>query len=195
MKGGDNHNGAAVFISKRGGGSAANDTGELGYPVRLQAGEKPKNRNYYMNLFSRFFEFGYINKEPRSDGIIQSREYYVGFNTILGEVFAHNLLSKNYDWVEPSFYTLPYSAQILYRRFLIHNNYRKIPLNLETIAEKLNLKDKNVSNLIKTIEQSALMPLIEHGLIHSYEKEEGLHGLKFIIRRLKRSQPKVEILI
>jgi len=68
---------------------------------------KAKSKNYFMNLFSRFFEFGYIDKETRSDGIIQSREYYVGFNTILGEIFAHNLLSKNYDWVEPSFYTLP----------------------------------------------------------------------------------------
>ncbi len=163
------------------------------YPVRLKTGKDQKNKYYYMNLFSRFFELGYIDKKSRSDGIIPSREYYVGFNTILGEIFAHNLLSKNYDWVEPSFYTLPYSAQILYRRFLIHNNYRRIPLNLETIAEKLNLKDKNTSNLIKTIEQSALLPLIEQGLIHSYEKEEGLQGLKFIIKRSKRSQPEVEI--
>jgi hypothetical protein len=163
------------------------------YPVRLQTGEKAKSKNYFMNLFSRFFEFGYIDKETRSDGIIQSREYYVGFNTILGEIFAHNLLSKNYDWVEPSFYTLPYSAQIFYRRFLIHNNYLRTQLNLETIAEKLNLTDKNTSNLIKTIEQSALKPLIEQGLIHSYEKEEGLHGLKFIIKRLKRNQLNYEI--
>jgi len=165
------------------------------YPVRLKTGKDQKNKYYYMNLFSRFFELGYIDKKSRIDGIIPSREYYVGFNTILGEIFAHNLLSKNYDWVEPRFYTLPYSAQILYRRFLIHNNYRRIPLNLETIAEKLNLKDKNTSNLVKTIEQSALLPLIEQGLIHSYEKEEGLQGLKFIIKRLKRSQPEVEILI
>ena len=104
------------------------------YPVRLKTGKDQKNKYYYMNLFSRFFELGYIDKKSRIDGIIPSREYYVGFNTILGEIFAHNLLSKNYDWVEPRFYTLPYSAQILYRRFLIHNNYRRIPLNLETIA-------------------------------------------------------------
>lgn len=164
------------------------------YPVRLQDGKNAKNKIYCMNIFSRFFEFGYIDRE-RIDGVIKSREYYLGFNTILGEIFAHNLLSKNYDWVAPSFYTLPYSAQILYRRFLIHNNYQRTQLNLRTIVEKLNLRDKNTSNLIKTIEQSALQPLIEQGLIESYEKEEGLHGLKFIIKRLKRMQANEEVLI
>jgi hypothetical protein len=162
---------------------------KLVYPVRLQNEEGPKQDLYYMNIYSRFFEFGSIDKKTRSDGIVQSREYYIGFNTILGELFAHNLLAKNYDWVEPSFYTLPYSAQILYRRFLIHNNYLRREINLETIADRLNLKDKNTANLIRTIEESAIKPLLEQGLIHSYEKEEGLHGLKYIIHRLKRDQP------
>lgn len=167
---------------------------KLVYPVRLQDENGPKDKHYYMNIFSRYFELGYIDKKVRTDGIVQSREYYIGFNTILGELFAHNLLSKNYDWVEPSFYTLPYSAQIFYRRFLIHNNYLRTYLNLETIADKLNLKDKNTSNLIKTIEESAIKPLIEQGLIHSYEKEEGLNGLKYIIHRVNKDQPKMEII-
>ena len=46
-----------------------------------------------------------------------------------------------------------------------------------------------MANLIRTIEESAIKPLLEQGLIHSYEKEEGLHGLKYIIHRLKRDQP------
>jgi hypothetical protein len=166
---------------------------KLVYPVRLQNGKTAKENLYYMNFFSRFFEFGYINKEIRNDGVVQSREYYIAFNTILGEFFAHNLLSENYDWVEPSFYTLPYSAQILCRRFLIHNDFLYTQVNLKTIVEKLNLTDKNTTNLIKTIEESALKPLIEQGLIHSYEKEEGLQGLKFIIKRLKRVQPNKDI--
>ena len=165
---------------------------KLVYPVRLQDNEGPKQDLYFMNIYSRFFEFGNIDKKTRSDGIVQYREYYIAFNTILGELFAHNLLSRNYDWVEPSFYTLPYSAQILYRRFLIHTDFIKTQLNLETIAEKLNLNDKNTSNLIKTIEESAIKPLLAQGLIHSYEKEEGLHGLKFIIHRLKRDQPNTD---
>jgi hypothetical protein len=87
---------------------------KLVYPVRLQDNEGPKQDLYFMNIYSRFFEFGNIDKKTRSDGIVQYREYYIAFNTILGELFAHNLLSRNYDWVEPSFYTLPYSAQILF---------------------------------------------------------------------------------
>jgi len=166
---------------------------KLVYPVRLQEGKDAKEKLYNMNLFSRFFEFGYIDRDIRSDGIVRSREYYVAFSTILGELFAHNLLSQNYDWVDSSFYTLPYSAQILYRRFLIHNDYVKTYLNLKTIVERLNLKDKNTTNLIKTIEESALKPLMEHGLIDSYEKEDGLQGLRFTIKRLKKTKPTKEI--
>jgi hypothetical protein len=161
------------------------------YPVRLETEKTVKEKHYYMNVFSRFFELGYIDKEIRADGIVSSREYYVAFNTLLGEVFAHNLLSKNYDWVEPSFYTLPYSAQILYRRFLLHNDYVRTELNVETIAQKLNLTDKNITNLIATIEESALKPLKDQGLIDSYEKEEGLSGLKFIIKRSRKA--KIEV--
>ena len=158
------------------------------YPVRLETEKTIKEKHYYMNVFSRFFELGYIDKEVRADGIVHSREYYVAFNTLLGEVFAHNLLSKNYDWVEPSFYTLPYSAQILYRRFLLHNDYVRTELNVETIAQKLNLMDKNITNLIATIEESALKPLKEQGLIDSYDKEEGLFGTKFRIMRTKKQK-------
>jgi hypothetical protein len=37
-------------------------------------------------------------------------------------------------------------------------------------------------------------PLLEQGLIHSYEKEDGLHGLKFIIHRLKKDQPNMDVI-
>lgn len=30
-----------------------------------------------MNCFSRLFEFGYIDKDLRKDGIVQGREYYI----------------------------------------------------------------------------------------------------------------------
>jgi hypothetical protein len=72
------------------------------------------------------------------------------------------------------------------KKFLLHNDYVRTELNLETIAQKLNLSDKNITNLVATIEESALKPLKDQGLIDSYEKEEGLSGLKFIIKRLKK---------
>jgi hypothetical protein len=40
---------------------------------------KLKERLYKMNICSRFYEFGYIDKHIRKDGIVQSREYFVAF--------------------------------------------------------------------------------------------------------------------
>ena len=162
---------------------------KLTFPIRLtEKGKSAKEREYQMNMFSRFFEFGYIDKDVRSDGIVRSREYFVGFNTILGELFAHNLKTVNYDWVANNFYSLPNSAQIFYRKFLIHNDFLNIPINLVNIAEKLDLRDRNITNLIRTIETNALEPLKEFGLILSYKKEEGLHGPKYVIKRQARTQ-------
>jgi len=166
---------------------------KLSFPVRMWDGKKAKEKTYHMNFFSRLFEFGYIDKEVRNDGVVTCRQYYVSFNTTLGELFAHNLLSKSYDWLDNRFYRLPNNAQVFYRRFLIHNDYKSIPLKIETIIEALNLVDKNITNLIGTIETNILKPLMDQGLIDSYEKKrDGLYGLKFIIKRSKNSVP-VEI--
>lgn len=154
---------------------------KLVFPVRMRNGEKNEQR-YRMNFFSRLFEFGYI-EETRKNGIIQPREYLILFNTVFGEMFAHNLLSKSYDWLDYQFYNLPQNAQIFYRRFVLNNNYKRIPIKIETIKEALKLEDKNITNLRNTIERNILAPLVGQGLIDPVEKEDGLHGLKFIIKR------------
>jgi hypothetical protein len=162
---------------------------KLVFPVRICEGKKPKYKTYNMNFFSRLFEFGFVDKEPRSDGLVQNRHYRISFNTTLGELFAHNLLSKSYDWLDNRFYSLPYNAQIFYRKFLVHNDVKKIPFNIETIAERLNLQDKNITNLTGTIETNVLKPLMEQGLIDSYEKTKGLNGLKYIIWHTRKRKP------
>jgi hypothetical protein len=157
---------------------------KLVFPVRLREGKKDQEHTYNMNFFSRLFEFGYVDRATRSDGIVTLREYYVSFNTVLGELFAHNLLSQSYDWLDNRFYNLPYNAQVFYRRFLLNNNYKSIPIKIETVKERLNLDDQNITNLKNTIERNILLPLVNQGLIDSYQKEkEGLYGLKYIIKR------------
>ena len=54
---------------------------KLVFPVRMWNGKKAKEQTYNMNLFSRLFEFGYVDRDTRSDGVVQSRQYYVSFNT------------------------------------------------------------------------------------------------------------------
>ena len=137
-----------------------------------------------MNMFSRLFEFGYIDKQVRqSDGAVRAREYFVLFNTILGELFVHNLKMGNFDWVREDLYSLPPSAQIFFRKFILNNDFPSIPLNLQTIALKLNLNDKIQANLEKTIVTNVLEPLKRQGFIETYDKEQGLHDSKFIIKR------------
>ena len=164
---------------------------KLVFPVRMMDGKQAKEKIYNMNCFSRLFEFGYIDREVRSDGVVQNREYYISFTTLLGELFSHNLLSHSYDWLDISFYKLPFNAQVFYRRFLVHNDCSPIQLKIETITERLNLQDKNITNLTGTIEKNILNPLLEQKLIDAYEvKENGLYGRKYIIKRTRNSKKK-----
>jgi hypothetical protein len=47
----------------------------------------------------------------------------------------------------------------------------------------LNYCDRNETNLPRTVEESILEPLKDFGLISAYEKEEGLGGLKYVVKR------------
>jgi len=100
---------------------------KLAFPVRLQGNKKQlKERAYMMNMFSRLFEFGYIDKQIRqSDRAVRAREYFVIFNTILGELFVHNLKMGNFDWVREDLYSLPPSAQIFFRKFIGFITHKK----------------------------------------------------------------------
>ena len=138
---------------------------------------------YTMNIFSRLFELAYIDDEIRSDGFVTNRRYYIIFNTILGEMFVHNLKMKNYDFIDNSFYSLPETAQLMYRKFLQHNSYANTYLNLSTIKEKLNLCDSNATNLQRTIEESALESLKRYGYIKSFDVIDGLNGRKYLIKK------------
>ena len=162
----------------------------LTFPVRLKLeGEKIRERPYRMNMFSRLFEFGYIEQHRESDGIIRNREYFVNFNTMLGELFVHNLKMINYDWIREDLYSLPASAQIFFRKFVVNNNEPRIPINLENIVKKLNLTDGNKTNLEATVRTNVLEPLKMQGFISSYEKTNGLHGTKYIISRDFKGAP------
>jgi len=136
---------------------------------------------YSMNFFSHPFELGYIDKDVRKDGIVQNRIYYVVFNTFLGEMFIHNLLTKNYDWISNKLYHLPQSSQIFYRHLLLHHNLLKQQFYLSNIVEKMGFRDKNITNLIKNLEINTLDPLKKEGLIISYTQMKGKNGPKYEI--------------
>jgi len=158
------------------------------FPVRMvtDKGKSMKEKWYSMNVFSRPFELGYIDKEVRKDGIVQNRFYYIIFNTILGEMFAHNLLTKNYDWVDNNLYHLPQSAQIFYRHLLLHHNLTKQEFNLSTIVERMRFKDTNITNLISNLEINTLNPLKKYGLILDYKQTKGHSGIKYEIALPKK---------
>ena len=160
----------------------ANVEFKLVFPVRLKNGRKFRDKTYQMNYFSRFFEFGYIDEDIRKDGIVQSRRYYVVFKTMLGELFIHNLLAKNYDLIDRRFYMLPLAAQTFYKHFILTHDLNTININLCSIKERLRLCDDNITNLTRTVENNILGPLVQYGYINSYEKDAGLKGLKYVIR-------------
>ncbi len=78
---------------------------------------------------------------------------------------------------------VPANTRVFFRIFLLHNDFKSVPLMLDNISAKLNYLDSNQANLVKTVEQSILVPLRDYGLITSYEKVEGLAGIKFVLKR------------
>lgn len=169
---------------------------KLSFPVRLIMGEGKKGKPameekwYPMNVYSRLFEIACINTDVRKDGIVQKRQYRLYFNTILGELFVHNLLTRNYDWVNSDLYNLPPSAQVFYRRFLLHHNYPKEQLSMSLIIREMNFTDKNMTNLVRNLETNTLNPLVRRGFILSYKKLEGLNEGKyeFVLPGKKRQE-------
>ena len=153
------------------------------YPVRIVGNKKSREQLYTMTLFSRLFEFISIDKDVRdSDGTIRCREYYVSFNTILGELFVHNLKTLNFDWIHREFYNLPGSAQIFYKRFILNHDFQSLSIGLSKISTWLDLSDKNITNLVNTVESNILEPLKNCNFIEDYSKKNGQNGLKYNIK-------------
>lgn len=156
---------------------------KLTFPVRLKS-TGAKENTHRMNFYSRFFEIGHEDLSVKSDGKVLTRRYTVVFNTLLGELFVNNLLAKYNDPIDNRFYQLPDSAQIFYRKALIHNNFKRKEFHLATIAEYAGLTDRNPWNLVTTVETNILKPLIEYGFIDSYEKVgDDPKASKYIIHR------------
>ena len=156
---------------------------KLTFPVRLKSTDN-KQQFHRMNVYSRFFELVEEVIRKNKDGVILERRYRVLFNTILGELFVNNLKARFNDKIDLKFYKLlPESAQILYRRVLIHHNRPRTEIHLSKIAELTGLCDTNEVNLKNTIENNILEPLKEHGYIQEYKRTEGLNGVKYIITR------------
>ena len=153
------------------------------YPVRIIKDKKSREQFYKINVFSRLFELISIDKDVRtSDGAIRCREYYVAFDTILGELFVHNLKTLNFDWIHREFYNLPGSAQIFYKRFILNHNFQSLSIGLPKISTWLNFSDKNITNLVNTVELNVLNPLRKCGLIKDYKRGNGPNGLKYKIK-------------
>ena len=159
---------------------------KLTFPVRLKSTGSKEN-THRMNFFSRFYELGYEDIRIRKDGIVQERRYRVHFNTLLGELFVNNLMARYNDRVDLKFYLLPDSAQIFYRRVLLHNNISPFEIGPHKIAGAVGLKDSNTSNLIKTVERNILEPLRLYGYIESFRRAQGLDGLKYVIMREQKN--------
>lgn len=118
---------------------------KLTFPLRLK-GSGNKEVLHKMNFYSRFFELAVEHEKSRKDGIIQHRRYRVFFTTILGQLFINNLKAKFNSKLDIKFYTLPESAQIYYRRALVHISFNRTAMNRETIANIIGLRDQNNRN-------------------------------------------------
>jgi len=156
---------------------------QLVFPVRMFDEEKAKEKLYKMNSFSRLFEFGYIDENVREfDGAVRNRVYYIAFNTMLGELLVHNLKTKNYDFIPRDFYSLPDSAQIFYRKFILNHDFPTMQISQEKIKKWLNLSDQNMVNLTNSIKRNVFEPLKSCNLIMDVQPDKGPNGIKYRVK-------------
>jgi hypothetical protein len=111
----------------------------------------------------------FFNIEIKGDVVL------VKFNTFLGNLFFHNILTLNTDWFEEDFLKLNNIASAIYRRFFVTGSGNK--------AERLDIKDLvKHFNLMKNsrypqIINNAFEDIKNAGLIYDYKV--NLNGGKF----------------
>lgn len=160
----------------------------ISYPVRLPVDEKGKiqEKKYTNKIFTSFFNVAWIDEKDK-DGRVKHRTFYAFFNTILGEIFVNNLLSKGYDIIGTQLYQLPSLAQMFFRRFIVHHShYGSQVIGLQRIKEGLNLTDENKAQVLNYIKSGALEPLKKAGAISYYEIRKGINGTEIVIQRSDR---------
>lgn len=156
----------------------SSSTFKLNYPVRLLFHKNGKSGEeiYSMPVFNTFFTLGAITGRT-------NKTYRIIFNTLLGQLFLHNLHVKNYDYIAADIYHLPKSAQVFYRRFILNNNYIKISVNLSNIIKALGYTYSNTTALVTTIKETVIQPLIDSGILASYTFVDGLTDKKFVLHK------------
>ena len=103
---------------------------------------------------------------------VDGERYTVTFDTVLGNLFCHNIQLRGFNQLPDNFYELPKPAQLVYRKFLSHF-YKPHPINLhiDEITALLNLETKDEGMIRHNIVKNILEPLKgnEPPLITSYE--------------------------
>jgi hypothetical protein len=164
---------------------------KLSFPLRLRSSGN-KEVIHGMHHYSRFFELSIQKIRVRNDKVVQARKYRVTFNTLLGQLFVNNLLARYNDRIDHRFYLLPESAQIFYRKLLIHHDYREFEIHMSKISEAVGLMDGNMTNRLKTVENGVFEPLKQAGYIESYERVPNGSGIKYVIKRPKIAKSNTE---
>jgi len=159
----------------------ASSTFKLNYPVRLPFHKNGKKGEYIysMNDFSSFFTIGSISGH-------NNKTYKIRFDTLLAQLFLHNLRVKNYDFIPAITYHLPQPAQILYRRFILNNNYPQVSMNLSKIIQALGYTYTNNTALISMIKTNAIEPLIDSKILASYTFTDGRNEKKFVLKKRQK---------
>ncbi len=160
----------------------SSSTFKLNYPVRLPFHKSGKSAedSFSMCDFNSFFSLASISGN-------NNKTYEIRFDTLLAQLFLHNLQMRNCDYISASNYHLPQSAQILYRRYILNNNYPQVSVNISNIIQALGYTYSNRTDLINTITTKAIKPLITSKILASYSFVDGLSDKKFVLRKVSKS--------
>ena len=151
----------------------------MNYPVCFYTGKQ-----YMLFPFgnfgfsSRLFTLGGINNKVSKNGNVLEREYQIIFDTILGYMFAQNMVSCYRDLLPGKFYEMSDYAQLYYRLFILsyfpNRRTKKTPKNpifIDEIRQRLVLKTKDTCTVRKVIRR-ILEELVSNRFIKSFSEDK-----------------------
>jgi len=158
---------------------------------RKKTKKKKLETTFQKKYQNKYFSPLFFVEEKQDQGVYGST-YTFNFDTILGTLFTHNIMSQGYSIIKPELakilYSLSPNANLIFRRYLIHlNRMVQKTLKIEEIVTDLGIRT-NVDSVRKNMVVSWIRELETTGLIEVTNMD--LTRYHFLVRRGNIENPK-----
>lgn len=137
-------------------------------------------KKIYNKIPSRLFRIQERLDIPyRSGGI--HKVYKIAFDTILGYLFIHNILSSNGNYIPTNFYNMSKEAQLMYKNMLLttsisYKSEKIINITYSQVNTRLRLKIPTINGMRLKVDK-ILNELVLNNFISGFESNKNSNGI------------------